>query len=177
LYVAAELEALRSKKRLAVQAQTSTPEAERPPSPTPALSDPGESDDDGGSGKLGKLKAQWRHIRHHSQPKPAPKMSLKLAALIVYTVGVQCHGLKADSGVKYAPEHIFSLSENTAVKILKGDGPTGAMEDLIKHNQDLLVRIYPAGLRVGSTNYTPHRMWAAGAQLVAINWQTFGWCL
>jgi phosphatidylinositol phospholipase C delta len=104
-------------------------------------------------------------------------MSLKLAALIVYTVGVKCHGLRVESGVKYAPEHIFSLSENTAFKILKGDGPTGGMRDLIKHNQEHLVRIYPAGLRVDSTNYTPHRMWAAGAQLVAINWQTFGQCL
>jgi len=104
-------------------------------------------------------------------------MSLNLAALIVYTVGVKCHGLRAESGVKYAPEHIFSLSENRAIKILKGDGPTGGMRDLIKHNQDHLVRIYPTGLRVGSTNYTPHRLWAAGAQVVAINWQTFGWCL
>ena len=175
LYVAAEFNALRSKKRLATQTQASASEVERPPSPSPSLSASEESD--ASLGKLGKLKAQWQHIRHHSQPKSAPKMSLKLAALIVYTVGVTCHGLRADSGVKYAPEHIFSLSESTAVKILKGDGPTGEMRDLIKHNQDHLVRIYPAGMRVGSTNYTPHRMWAAGAQLVAINWQTFGWCL
>jgi phosphatidylinositol phospholipase C delta len=104
-------------------------------------------------------------------------MSVKLAALIVYTVGVKCHGLRADSGVKYAPEHIFSLSESRAFKILKGDGATGGMPDLIKHNQEHLVRIYPTGLRVGSTNYTPHRLWAAGAQVVAINWQTFGRCL
>ncbi|KAI6042247.1 PLC-like phosphodiesterase [Pisolithus marmoratus] len=68
----------------------------------------------------------------------------------------------------YAPEHVFSLSENTADKIMKQ-----GMMDLIKHNKDHLIGIYPKGLRLNSTNYLPHRYWAAGAQLVALNWQTF----
>ena len=70
---------------------------------------------------------------------------------------------------EYAPEHIFSLSENTANKILKQ-----TMMDLIKHNRSHLVRVYPKGTRIGSTNYEPHRYWSAGCQLVALNWQTFG---
>ena len=48
------------------------------------------------------------------------------------------------------------------------------MWDLIKHTKTHVVRTYPKGLRLNSTNYEPHRFWAAGAQLVAINWQTFG---
>ncbi|KAF8226708.1 PLC-like phosphodiesterase [Tricholoma matsutake] len=171
LYVVAEIEALRSQKHLSSPTPKLTAEVERPPSPSSSASD--ESDSNAGSGKLGKLKAKLLHVSRRSQSNPAPKMSLKLVAFIVYTVGVQCHGLKPESGVKYAPEHIFSLSESSALKILKGDGPTGGMRDLIKHNQGHLVRIYPDGLRVGSTNYAPHRLWAAGAQLVAINWQTF----
>ncbi|OJA15472.1 hypothetical protein AZE42_12919 [Rhizopogon vesiculosus] len=47
------------------------------------------------------------------------------------------------------------------------------MIDLIKHNRSHLVRVYPKGLRLNSSNYLPHRYWAAGAQLIAINWQTF----
>lgn len=94
-------------------------------------------------------------------------MSFRLASLLVYTVGVKCHGIHPD--VEYAPEHVFSLSENTANKQLKV-----SMLDLVKHNQGHLVRIYPKGTRVNSTNYQPHRYWAAGAQLAAINWQTFG---
>lgn len=96
-------------------------------------------------------------------------MSFALASLIVYTVGIKCHGI--DPTVEYAPEHIFSLSENTANKLLKE-----SMADLVQHNQTHLVRIYPKGTRVNSTNYAPHRYWAAGAQVVAINWQTFGEC-
>ncbi|KAF9235225.1 PLC-like phosphodiesterase [Melanogaster broomeanus] len=94
------------------------------------------------------------------------KMSPAIVALLVYTVGVKCRGINKKE--HYAPEHMFSLSETTANKILK-EGPM----DLIKHNKTHLVRIYPKGLRVSSTNYLPHRYWAAGAQLVALNWQTF----
>ncbi|KZP20290.1 PLC-like phosphodiesterase [Athelia psychrophila] len=95
-----------------------------------------------------------------------PKMSLAIMTLLVYTVGVKCRGINKKE--TYAPEHVFSLSETTANKMLKH-----GMHDLIKHNRTHVVRIYPKGLRFDSTNYEPHRYWSAGAQLVAINWQTF----
>lgn len=98
---------------------------------------------------------------------PKVKMSLSVVELLVYTVGVKCRGINKKE--QYAPEHLFSLSETTANKILKQ-----GMYDLIKHNRTHVVRIYPKGLRLNSTNYEPHRYWSAGAQLVAINWQTFG---
>lgn len=94
-------------------------------------------------------------------------MSLALVALLVYTVGIKCRGINKKE--EYAPEHMFSLSENMANTMLKQ-----GMMDLIKHNRGHLTRIYPKGMRLNSTNYEPHRYWSAGAQLVAINWQTFG---
>lgn len=99
--------------------------------------------------------------------KPKVKMSMNVVSLLVYTVGVKCRGINKKE--HYAPEHVFSLSENTANKILKQ-----GMHDLIKHTRTHVIRIYPKGLRFDSTNYEPHRYWSAGAQLVAINWQTFG---
>ena len=99
--------------------------------------------------------------------KKKDKMSFQLLSLLVYTVGVKCRGLNKKE--TYAPEHVFSLSENTANKLLKD-----SMMDLIKHNQDHVVRIYPKGVRISSTNYDPHRYWSAGAQLVSLNWQTCG---
>lgn len=102
-----------------------------------------------------------------SAPKEKVKMSLSLASLIVYTVGVKCRGFNKKE--RYATEHVFSLSEKTANKILKE-----SMGDLIKHNRTHVVRVYPNGMRVDSSNYEPHRYWASGTQLVAINWQTFG---
>ena len=65
---------------------------------------------------------------------------------------------------------MFSLSENVANKMIK----FGMMGEMIKHTRTRLVRTYPRGTRLSSTNYEPHRFWAGGMQLVAINWQTFG---
>lgn len=105
--------------------------------------------------------------KSESKPEHKAKMSAALIALLVYTVGVKCRGINKKE--HYAPEHMFSLSESRMNKILKHSAT-----DLIKHSKTHLVRIYPKGTRVSSTNYLPHRYWAAGAQLVAINWQTFG---
>ncbi|KXN88956.1 1-phosphatidylinositol 4,5-bisphosphate phosphodiesterase eta-2 [Leucoagaricus sp. SymC.cos] len=127
--------------------------------------------------------------------KTKQKMSIELAALLVYTVGVKCRGFKKSGHVYlqpdetgsmsdtksskdkdgvgdeeewYAPEHMFSLSENTANKMLR----TSTL-DLIRHTEGHLVRVYPRGTRMRSTNFEPHRYWSAGCQLLAINWQTF----
>ncbi|KAI0309355.1 PLC-like phosphodiesterase [Amylostereum chailletii] len=102
-----------------------------------------------------------------AKPRQKTRMSLDLVCLLVYTVGVKCRGLNKKE--HYAPEHVFSLSETTANKMYKQDG---TMADLIKHTRTHVVRIYPRGTRLSSTNYEPHRYWSAGAQLVAINWQT-----
>ncbi|KAI0305117.1 1-phosphatidylinositol-4,5-bisphosphate phosphodiesterase 1 [Multifurca ochricompacta] len=101
-----------------------------------------------------------------SASKMKVRMSKSLVSMLVYTVGVKCRGINKKE--RYAPEHMFSLSENTANKMFKRDG----MLDLIKHNRTHLVRLYPKGMRVTSTNYEPHRYWSAGVQLVALNWQT-----
>lgn len=105
-----------------------------------------------------------------SRPSPSiskPRMSHTLLSLLVYTVGVKFRGLNKKED--YAPSHLFSLSENVANKMTKF-----GMGELIKHTRTHLVRTYPKGTRVSSTNYEPHRFWAGGMQLVAINWQTFG---
>jgi phosphatidylinositol phospholipase C delta len=96
------------------------------------------------------------------------RMSMSLLSLLVYTVGVKCRGINKKE--YYAPEHMFSLSERTANKMFKRDG----VLDLIKHNRGHLVRVYPKGTRVSSTNFVPQQYWSAGVQLVALNWQTYG---
>ncbi|KIL59935.1 hypothetical protein M378DRAFT_962235 [Amanita muscaria Koide BX008] len=88
---------------------------------------------------------------------------------MVYTVGVKFQGI--NKKLDYAPEHMFSLSEPTANKMIKAGDGTG-MYNLIKHCRTHLVWIYSKGLRVNSTNYELHRYWSAGAHLVAMNWQT-----
>ncbi|KAJ7118445.1 PLC-like phosphodiesterase [Mycena crocata] len=100
----------------------------------------------------------------HSQ-HGKPKMSFALLTLLVYTVGVKYRGINKKE--EYAPQHMFSLSENMANRVIRS-----ALLDVIKHNRTHLTRIYPKGMRLKSSNYLPHTYWSAGAQLVAINWQT-----
>ncbi|KAJ3757853.1 PLC-like phosphodiesterase [Lentinula raphanica] len=107
-----------------------------------------------------------RHSSSDESSKGSSKTSPDLLSLLVYTVGVKYRGINKTE--VYRPEEMFSLSEKMANKMLKV-----GMIDLIKHTRGHLVRIYPQGTRVNSTNYLPHRYWSTGAQLVAINWQTF----
>lgn len=42
------------------------------------------------------------------------------------------------------------------------------------HNANHLMRVYPKGTRISSANLNPVPFWAVGAQVCALNWQTFG---
>ncbi|KAG8888563.1 Phospholipase C [Tulasnella sp. 332] len=123
---------------------------------------------EGGAGALlsrGKFPARGVSPAQGVSSKAKAKVSEEFSALLFYTVGVKCKGLNKKE--TYEPVHLFSLSEKTASKIMKA-----SMVDLIKHNRTHMIRIYPKGTRMSSTNYEPHRYWASGAHLVALNWQT-----
>ena len=93
-------------------------------------------------------------------------MSLSLAALIVYTVGVKWRGLNKKE--QYGASHIISLGERRALKTIKE-----ARTDLVAHCRTHIIRAYPAGMRFTSSNYSPLPFWATGVQMVALNWQTY----
>ncbi|KAK4046766.1 hypothetical protein OIV83_005871 [Microbotryomycetes sp. JL201] len=104
-------------------------------------------------------------------PPPPPKsdvMSSALLSLLVYTVGVKARGFNKKEN--YAPTHVISVGESALTKMIRDEG---ARQDFVAHNRGHLTRAYPRGRRLASSNYTPHHMWAAGVQLVALNWQTF----
>ena len=92
-----------------------------------------------------------------------------LAALLVYTIGVKARGFNKKE--TYAPNHVLSFGENRLSKMIRDDG---VKHDLLAHNRTHLTRAYPKGIRLTSTNFQPHHLWAVGVQMVAVNWQTFG---
>ncbi|KAJ1026876.1 hypothetical protein NDA16_002172 [Ustilago loliicola] len=104
--------------------------------------------------------------------KQAKKMmSTALASLLIYTIGVKCRGFNKKEF--YATQHMVSLSEKTALKMIRDPISN---EALIKHNRTHLTRIYPSMMSFArlhaSRNFVPLDMWATGCQLVALNWQT-----
>jgi len=43
---------------------------------------------------------------------------------------------------------------------------------LVAHTETQLMRTYPAGMRIDSSNFNPVIFWAFGIQMVALNYQT-----
>ncbi|XP_020282205.1 1-phosphatidylinositol 4,5-bisphosphate phosphodiesterase epsilon-1-like [Pseudomyrmex gracilis] len=60
-----------------------------------------------------------------------------------------------------------SLNESAAKKICRKQ-PLG----VLAHAETQLIRTYPAGMRIDSTNFNPVIFWAFGIQMVALNYQT-----
>lgn len=107
--------------------------------------------------------------RTHERPKYARPKSPELLSLLVYTVGVHFRGLNKKE--HYEVEQTFSLSERKAHRLIRTSST-----DLVKHNITHLTRVYPSMTKLSrmtnSANFCPMDMWAAGCQLVALNWQT-----
>ncbi|KAI4723221.1 phosphoinositide phospholipase C [Aureobasidium sp. EXF-10727] len=87
-----------------------------------------------------------------------------LASMGVYTRG--CHFKDFDQPEAKLPNHIFSLSESKIIEVHKRDHSA-----LFRHNKRFMMRIYPKGIRVSSSNLDPAPFWRMGAQIVALNWQ------
>nr|QBK89567.1 MAG: phosphatidylinositol-specific phospholipase C [Pithovirus LCPAC001] len=52
-----------------------------------------------------------------------------------------------------------------------GNAQTNKIKSIKKYTTTNLVRIYPKGTRVDSSNYNPIKSWSYGCQVVALNWQ------
>ncbi|KAL9110047.1 MAG: hypothetical protein Q9227_005386 [Pyrenula ochraceoflavens] len=64
------------------------------------------------------------------------------------------------------PTHVFSLSEKKVADVHETDPKT-----LFEHNRQFMMRAYPSGMRVTSSNLEPTFLWRQGIQMVALNWQ------
>lgn len=65
-------------------------------------------------------------------------------------------------------DHLINISETGLLDLL----PKQAA-GIKKHNAQHLMRVYPKGTRISSKNLNPVPFWGVGAQVCALNWQTF----
>ncbi|OTB10076.1 hypothetical protein K445DRAFT_323382 [Daldinia sp. EC12] len=96
--------------------------------------------------------------------KKASKIIQALSALGVYTRGVSFKSLSQPEATM--PTHIFSLSEGGVAEVHENEAAK-----LFEHNREYLMRTYPSGMRIGSSNLDPVAFWRKGIQIVALNWQ------
>ena len=101
-----------------------------------------------------------------SKQKKASKVLHTLSELGVYT---RAYTFKHwDQPEASLPNHVFSLSEGK-VHDMHSDPSSGPA--LFDHNRNFLMRVFPRGTRIRSSNVDPTFHWRQGAQMVALNWQ------
>lgn len=91
-----------------------------------------------------------------------------LGELGVYSAGLKFHGFDDPESKTY--NHIFSFMEQTFDKNSRTQEDKRAVA---RHNMRYMMRVYPNGWRVASTNFDPLKYWRRGVQMVALNWQTY----
>lgn len=92
------------------------------------------------------------------------KIIASLGSMGVYTRSE--HFSSFTSASANSPNHVFSLSE---AKLSSVHARTPSQ--LFAHNKKFLLRAYPKGTRISSSNLDPAIFWRLGVQIVALNWQ------
>ncbi|OHF00151.1 phosphatidylinositol-specific phospholipase C [Colletotrichum orchidophilum] len=100
-----------------------------------------------------------------AKKKPS-KIIQTLSRLGVYTRGVSFKSLTQPEASM--PTHVFSLSEKGVMEVHEKEGAA-----LFHHNRHYLMRAYPSGLRIRSSNLDAPVFWRRGIQIVALNWQNW----
>ena len=92
------------------------------------------------------------------------KIIEKLSTMGIFTRAFHFRGF--DDPTASIPTHVFSLGES---KLLEACEEQPAK--LFNHNLRYLMRAYPKGTRLRSTNLDPTPFWRQGVQMVALNYQ------
>ena len=96
------------------------------------------------------------------------KIISSLGNLAVYTRGLKFRSFTLPESKQY--NHVFSLAERRFEDLCRSPDQKAQLE---KHNMKYLMRVYPSGFRIQSSNPDPLVFWRRGAQMVALNWQTY----
>jgi phosphatidylinositol phospholipase C delta len=133
----------------------------------------GNPDIDDGSSSDEDEKDKQDRLAYNEQKKAAPSIIIpELAAIGVYAQSVKPRDNSWFEQVKLndAPHHhLINVSE-----VGLGAYIPASSEKIARHNANHLMRVFPKGTRISSKNLLPVPFWGIGAQICALNWQTFG---
>ncbi|KAE9378398.1 PLC-like phosphodiesterase [Stipitochalara longipes BDJ] len=139
------------------------------------LADAAQQDENSSSSEESDEDEQRDRKAYKDQKKAAPSSLIipELADLGVYAQSVKPSDnswYAVDSGLKNGPHHhLINISESGLSSHLKL-----ASEKIGRHNAHHLMRVFPKGTRISSKNLNPVPFWGVGAQICALNWQSFG---
>jgi phosphatidylinositol phospholipase C delta len=128
--------------------------------------------DDGSSSDEDEKEKQDR-LAYNEQKKATPSVIIpELAAIGIYAQSVKPRDtswfeqIKLNAGPHH---HLINVSE-----VGLGAYIPAASEKIARHNCHHLMRVFPKGTRISSKNLQPVPFWGIGAQICAMNWQSFG---
>jgi phosphatidylinositol phospholipase C, delta len=92
-------------------------------------------------------------------------------------LGIYAQSVKPQDNSWYDPgellngphHHLINVSESGLASHMPHQS-----DKIARHNSHHLMRVYPKGTRISSRNLHPVPFWGLGAQICALNWQTFG---
>ncbi|GAU97924.1 hypothetical protein RvY_09143-1 [Ramazzottius varieornatus] len=64
---------------------------------------------------------------------------------------------------------VENIPETMALKLAHS-----AIDDFVRFTERNLVRVYPSGMRIDSSNFSPQEVWCCGCQIAALNYQSVG---
>ena len=117
-------------------------------------------------------KAARKQYKDKKKGAPPPVIIPELAELGVYAQSVKPgdNSWFENGELTNGPHHhLINVSESGLSKHL----PANSIA-IAKHNSKHLMRVYPKGTRISSSNLKPVPFWGLGAQICALNWQTYG---
>ncbi|KAF3802560.1 1-phosphatidylinositol 4 5-bisphosphate phosphodiesterase 1 [Colletotrichum gloeosporioides] len=134
---------------------------------------PGEPDDSSSSSDDEDEEEKKDHEAYKAKKKAAPKTLIvpELEALGVYAQSVKpVDNSWYEDILKEGPHHhLINVSESGLASHMPE-----ASDKISRHNAQHLMRVFPKGTRISSKNLHPVPFWGIGAQICALNWQTFG---
>ncbi|KAF9878878.1 phosphatidylinositol-specific phospholipase C [Colletotrichum karsti] len=134
---------------------------------------PGEPDDSSSSSDDEDGEEKKNHEAYKAKKKEASKTLIvpELEELGVYAQSVKpVDNSWYEEVLKEAPHHhLINVSESGLASHMPG-----ASDKIARHNAHHLMRVFPKGTRISSKNLHPAPFWGIGAQICALNWQTFG---
>jgi len=97
----------------------------------------------------------------------AMRIARELSNLVIYCRSVVFNSERASKRQLGSHTEMSSFSESRAERLFGAD-PASVMW----YHRTQISRVYPKAQRVASDNYSPMPMWAAGSQMIALNYQT-----
>lgn len=134
------------------------------------LPDEVDSEPSDDEGEDEQTRQEHRAYREEKKKAPADGIVPELAELGVYAQSVKPNNNSwFESQLQDGPHHhLINVSESGLMKLMPHSS-----DKISKHNSQHLMRVFPKGTRISSKNLNPVPFWGVGAQICALNWQTF----